>query len=454
MRARGLGLLAVLAAALLTLTPVPAFADQPFVKYYVVGEPGTGPRTLAEVAEAVLGSADRQTEIFALNVNSRQPDGSYLTDPDRLKPGWVLLLPWDAAGSGVRYGQLPQAGEGTSVTPPQLPAATACGLTSASGYMPLSWAQLRLSPREAWARSRGAGVTVAVIDAHLPADTPALTGRVLPAIAISGSDPSSCPGRGAALAGIVAAAPRPSSNLVGMAPEATVLPVEVRIIDGYVRESDAARGIDAALRERAGIVMIAAQIRNGAGELAEALARASAQGAVVVLAAPARDARSAVPQSRDGVLRVGAVAADDQVVGDYLPGTVDVLAPGVNVLTLGERGEAEGTGTDFAVPFVAGLAALVRAAEPGLPPADVVQRILASADGGVDVPAADRGWGVIDPGVAVGAVPARAGVPGPAGDDSSSDAVLAVALGGGLVLFVLATIVISRAVVSRASRTS
>lgn len=451
MRTRALGVVALLVAALVALTAGTAFADEPFVKYYVVGEPGNGPQTLAAVAEVVLGSADREAEIFALNTNRRQSDGSYLIDPDWLIPGWLLVLPWDAAGPGVRYGQLPPPGEG--VPAPHVPAATVCGLTSASGYMPLSWAQLRISPGEAWGRSRGAGVTVAVIDAQLPADTPGLTGRVLPAIAISaGPDAGDCPGRGAALAGILAAAPRPSSNLIGMAPEATVLPVEVSVADGYVLESDAASAIDAALREQAGIVMIPAQVRAGAGELAEALARATDQGAVVVLAAPARDAGSAAPGSRDGLLRVGAVAADDQLAGDYVPGSVDVLAPGMNVLTLGEGGEVEATGTDFAVPFVAGLAALIRAAEPELSPSAVAQRIVDSADGGVGTPDAGRGWGVIDPGVALGAVPPRASVPGPVGDDPSADTVLAVLVASGLVIFVLATILVNRAVLAGVAR--
>ncbi len=82
-------------------------------------------------------------------------------------------------------------------------------------------------------------------------------------------------------------------------------------------------------------------------------------------------------------MRVGAVAADDRLAGEYVPGAVDVLAPGVNVLTTGEGGEIEATGTDFAVPFVAGLAALIRAAEPELSPAAVAQRVMNSADGGV-----------------------------------------------------------------------
>ena len=41
MRTRPLAAAAMMVVALLTLTAGPAFADQSFVKYYVVAEPGT-----------------------------------------------------------------------------------------------------------------------------------------------------------------------------------------------------------------------------------------------------------------------------------------------------------------------------------------------------------------------------------------------------------------------------
>src|SRR5690606_23021991 len=60
--------------------------------------------TLWDIAERHLGDPLRWTEIFELNKGRIQADGGCLTDPDRIEPGWRLLLPADA-----RLAQAPDA---------------------------------------------------------------------------------------------------------------------------------------------------------------------------------------------------------------------------------------------------------------------------------------------------------------------------------------------------------
>jgi DNA-binding SARP family transcriptional activator len=51
---------------------------------------------LWDIARADLGDPLRWPEIFGLNRGRPQPDGRRLTDPDRIYPGWILLLPGGA----------------------------------------------------------------------------------------------------------------------------------------------------------------------------------------------------------------------------------------------------------------------------------------------------------------------------------------------------------------------
>src|SRR4051794_28612756 len=79
------------------------------VKFYVVAPPSPDGRQefLFEIAQKTLGNGDRFGEIFTLTRGRLQPDGQRLTDPTKIKPGWVLILPDDAAGPDVRQGRIP-----------------------------------------------------------------------------------------------------------------------------------------------------------------------------------------------------------------------------------------------------------------------------------------------------------------------------------------------------------
>ena len=90
------------------------------VKYYEVTASYEGkPENLSEVAQRFLGSPTRSNQIFDLNFGRTQPDGGKLTDANVLHAGWFLVLPWDAVGDGVRYGELPMNPPDKPVTPPR-----------------------------------------------------------------------------------------------------------------------------------------------------------------------------------------------------------------------------------------------------------------------------------------------------------------------------------------------
>src|SRR5215470_1158509 len=71
-------------------------------KIYVVQPPvGRFHESLWEIAENHLGDGRRYREIFELNKDRPQPDGSMLTIASLIRPGWVLRMPHDAHGPGI-----------------------------------------------------------------------------------------------------------------------------------------------------------------------------------------------------------------------------------------------------------------------------------------------------------------------------------------------------------------
>ncbi len=79
------------------------------------------------------------------------------------------------------------------------------------------------------------------------------------------------------------------------------------------------------------------------------------------------------------MVTVGAIGPDDTLIWPYSLGSVLVVAPGANVVSVGGAGQVRGTGTDYAVSFVAGVAALVLSAHPDLTASQVARRIAITA---------------------------------------------------------------------------
>ncbi|HEY1624946.1 MAG TPA: hypothetical protein VGG16_14210 [Streptosporangiaceae bacterium] len=71
-------------------------------KIYVVQPPeGRFHESLWEIAQKHLGDGRRYHEIFQLNKDKVQPDGTKLTIASLIRPGWVLVMPHDANGPGI-----------------------------------------------------------------------------------------------------------------------------------------------------------------------------------------------------------------------------------------------------------------------------------------------------------------------------------------------------------------
>lgn len=412
------------ALGLLVAVGVPALAGSvaspPRVKYYLVTATADGEaETLPEIAMRLLDSADRAEDIYELNEGRTQADGGMLTRGGPLHVGWVLVLPWDAIGDGVRYGVLVDpaatpaptpastaasptatAAEPTAVvTSPRpsasvtsaqpsapspspsttTPAAGDCTSPPASTGAASSWAQQQLAAQDAWtAAGRGSGVVVAVIDSGVDGSVPQLSGRVSTGVDVvtgTGAGTTDCLGTGTAMAALIVG--DDPQGMLGVAPDATVVPVRVAVDQATATASDQATAIDVAVSTGARVIALGSYVDISLPGVRQSINNAASHDVVVVVAGPVPDDGSLPRQ----LLRVGVLNSDGRLAQAYPRGTIDVVAPGQDVATLGVggQGQVQVSGAQYAVALVAGAAALVRGAAPGLPAEQVVEQLRTTA---------------------------------------------------------------------------
>ncbi|MFJ1555811.1 type VII secretion-associated serine protease mycosin [Streptomyces mirabilis] len=296
----------------------------------------------------------------------------------------------------------------------------------ADGIRAQQWALDAMHTQQAWRTTKGQGITVAVLDTGVDDRHPDLAGNVLTGKDMVGFGAQrgdrAWARHGTAMAGIIAGHGHGVGNgdgVLGIAPEAKILPVRVILEDG-----DSAR----------------TRARNTRGNaLAEGIRWATDQGADVINLSLGDDSKSAHPEPAEDAavqyaLKKGAVvvasAGNGGEKGDHIsypaayPGVIaatavdqngthasfstrrwyaTVSAPGVDVVIADPDDKYyEGWGTSAASAFVSGAVALIKAAHPGLSPAQIKKLLEDTArnapSGGRDD---SRGFGFIDPAAAI-----------------------------------------------------
>jgi subtilisin family serine protease len=225
----------------------------------------------------------------------------------------------------------------------------------------------------------GAGVIIYVIDTGLNAAHSDFSGRTGTGFSTinDGNGTNDCNGHGTHVAGTAA-----GSNF-GVAKAAVVVPVRVLNCSGSGYVSDIISGLDWIVKTHpGGSAVINMSIGGGlSSSLNTAVQNASSRGFVVVAAAgnSTIDACKSSPVSAGGVIGVGASNSSDQFASFSNYGScVDVIAPGVGISSAW-IGSASATntisGTSMASPHVAGFAARLLQASPGLGTSGVQSKI-------------------------------------------------------------------------------
>lgn len=273
------------------------------------------------------------------------------------------------------------------------------------------WSLQRVLLDQLWRHTRGEGVTVAVIDTGVDDRNPQLAGAVdarrgRDFIGAEGDGTFDPVGHGTKVAGIIAARPAKGTGFVGIAPGARILPIRQNDDRNRGRARTMALAIRHAVDRKARVINVSQDTTKPLepdSELARAVRYAVERDVVVVASAGNGGAdgrsRNTYPAALPGVLAVAASDRNNERAPFSQPGGfVGVAAPGVDMVsTVPVRGQCADDGTSFSAPYVAGVAALIRAKHPRWTNANVIAQIQQTARRAG--PGHDRflGWGVVDP---------------------------------------------------------
>lgn len=354
--------------------------------------------------------------------------------PGAPKPALAALL----AAAALTLGAAPQPSYGSARETPyplSLAGTGECTFPMKKQIEDRPWALQRLLLDELWADTKGRSkdgksVRVAVIDTGVDRVNPQLAdaldiGAGRDFLDAKGDGTADTVGHGTKVAGLIAARPKSGTGFVGLAPEATIIPIRQNDGQGNGNAETLSEAITHAVAKGAQVINISQDTEVPMTEdskLGQAVKKA-VEANVVVIASAGNDGltgkkRPTYPAAFPGVLAVGSSDRNNERAAFSQPGSfVGIAAPGVDMVsTVPGFGQCVDNGTSFSAPYVAGVAALLRAKHPQWTAQEVVWQLQNTAERSVNGHDDYVGWGVVDPvraltQSAVGAEPPKAPVP-------------------------------------------
>lgn len=225
--------------------------------------------------------------------------------------------------------------------------------------------------------STGRGVKIALIDTGVDLDHPDLKGQIKYSenVAPEPNDHNLADVHGTAVAGVLSARADNGIGIAGIAPEAEILafracwPDKPGSLAARCNSFTLALALNQAIRMHSHIINLSL---SGPEDplLRQLIDKALSKGIIVIAAAPGKDQSGGFPANVPGVIAVG----DGN--GAH---SAQITAPGQDILTTVPHQAYEFmTGSSFATPHIAGLAALILQLHPEMQAADV-KRQLATA---------------------------------------------------------------------------
>ncbi|MBI3298417.1 MAG: S8 family serine peptidase [Elusimicrobia bacterium] len=371
------GLEGMLVAALLALSGA-ACAAQNEISKIVLFAPGTPPEVRAAKIEAAGGRVKRQLDLVdGVEAVFPASESAVLA----MEKGTPLPAEQGAGGlsegrdgvSGIEsnerenvleqrapsFGSFPSVRDFLNRGGAEAPAVGGVLLGAEDAEPVIPWGVTAVKAPDLWARSKGRGVRIGIIDTGIDGEHAALKENYrggYNAVTEDGA-PTDDHGHGTHVAGTVAANSR---EVIGVAPEASLYSIKSIDSRGQAATADIIKGLEWAVKNKLQVVNMS--LRKPHTEALElAVARTLAAG-VIIVAAAGNGSGAAVeaPARYAGVIAVSASNADGGLADFSNKGPeVAFIAPGAEVVsTAMGGGVTTKSGTSMAAPHVAGLVAL------------------------------------------------------------------------------------------------
>ena len=266
--------------------------------------------------------------------------------------------------------------------------------TSNDPYLGSEWHLAQVGATTAWDTTQGAGVTIAIVDSGVDASHPDLAANMVAGYNFYDNNTNSADvcGHGTAVAGTAAASINNGQGVAGVAGQSRIMPLRVAF-------SDPTSGCVAYTSTIASAITYAAD--NGArvanasfGGLANQAAIQSAgqylkgKGGLLFVAAGNSGIDENMPATSTMIPVSATDGGDAKTSWSSYGSYVALSAPGAGIWSTSTGGRYEAwSGTSFASPLTAGVAALMMASNPALDGAQIEKLMFSTA---VDLGAAGR----------------------------------------------------------------
>lgn len=279
-------------------------------------------------------------------------------------------------------------------------------------YIGSEWHINKIGAATAWDSTRGAGVTIAILDSGIDSSHPDLKPNLVAGRNIynNNTDVSDICGHGTTVAGAAAGASNNGIGVAGVAGAAKIMPLRIAYWNTtynscYASYSTIAAGITYAADNGARVANVSYARVAASSSILSAARYMKSKGGLVFVSAGNSNVDEKIAADPALVVVSATTSSDARSSFSSYGTAVSLAAPGSGIYTTGTNGTYKSVnGTSFSSPIAAGVAALMMSVRPDLSP-DTIQSLMYST--AVDLGAAGRdiyyGYGRVNAAAAVAA---------------------------------------------------